>query len=108
MKKYFLVCAILLAIAPFSMQHTSATDNVNVARIGYYVYIRAANNKHATCYCEPSIKIIDFKLAYVEIFLGIPAEKQKLIYNGKQLEDDKSLADYNIMSGSTINVIIGK
>ena len=33
---------------------------------------------------------------------GIPTDQQKLIYNGTQLQDDKTLGDYNIRVGSVL------
>ena len=36
---------------------------------------------------------------------GCPCDKQRLIYAGKQLEDDRTLADYGIMRQSTIFLV---
>ncbi len=37
---------------------------------------------------------------------GIPKDQQRLIFSGKQLEDDRTIGDYNIDADSSINMVL--
>ena len=50
-----------------------------------------------------TIRIVKEKLEAKE---GYPVSEQRLIYHGQQLEDDHTLADYKVLSGDTLHLVI--
>ena len=37
---------------------------------------------------------------------GIPPSEQRLVFAGKQLEDERALSDYNVQNGNTVQVMV--
>jgi hypothetical protein len=54
---------------------------------------------------EGSTTVLELK-QMLEAMEGIPASKARLIFAGRQLEDSRTIQDYNILDGHAIHIVM--